>query len=83
MIHEPLIAGGVGGSATSIRNISDSILEVRDVTNRILAKHTGKSLEEINTATAYDNYMNAEQAVAFGICDRVIHHIHGGSKHAN
>ena len=83
MIHEPLISGGVGGSATSIRNISESILEVRDVTNRILAKHTGKSLEEINAATVYDNYMNAEQAVAFGICDKVVSHIYGGTKHAN
>lgn len=75
MIHEPLIAGGVGGSATSIRNISESILETREITNGILAKHTGKSLEEINKATAYDNYMNAEQAVAFGICDRIVTHI--------
>ncbi|MBR5509937.1 MAG: ATP-dependent Clp protease proteolytic subunit [Lachnospiraceae bacterium] len=75
MIHEPLIAGGVGGSATSIRNISESILETREITNGILAKHTGKTLEEINKATAYDNYMNAEQAVAFGICDRIVTHI--------
>ena len=75
MIHEPLIAGGIGGAASSIRNLSDSILATRDITNGILAKHTGKTLEEINSATAYDNYMNAGQAVAFGICDRVITHI--------
>lgn len=72
MIHEPLIAGGVGGSASSIHNISESILEIRSITNEILAKHTGKSIKEINKATAYDNYMNAEVAVEFGMCDEVV-----------
>lgn len=72
MIHEPLLAGGVGGSATSIRNISDSIQETRKVVNGILAKHTGKSLREVNKATAFDNYMNAEKSVEFGICDKVV-----------
>lgn len=71
MIHEPLIAGGVGGSATSIKNISESILETREICNSILAKHTGKTIEEINEATAFDNYMNAEEAIAFGLCDAV------------
>lgn len=71
MIHEPLIANGVGGSATSIRNVAESIAETRTIVNGILAEHTGKTLEEINRATSYDNYMNAEEAVAFGICDKV------------
>ncbi len=71
MIHEPLISSGVGGSATSIKNISDSILETRGILNRILAKHTGKSTEEIDKATAFENIMNAEEAVRFGICDRI------------
>ena len=71
MIHEPLIASGVGGSASSIKNISDSILETRDIVNGILAKHTGKTLDEINEATRFDNYMNANEAIEFGICDKV------------
>ena len=71
MIHEQLLAEGVGGSASSIKNISDSILETRKILNGILAKHTGKSLKEINKATAFDNYMNAEESVAFGLCDAV------------
>ena len=71
MIHEPLISGGVGGSATSIKNISDSILETRGLVNRILAEHTGKSIEEIDEATNFDNYMNAEEAIEFGICDKI------------
>lgn len=72
MIHEPLINGGVGGSASSLKSISDSILETRDITNGILAQHTGKSLKEINKVTAHDHYMNAEESVAFGICDAVV-----------
>ena len=75
MIHEPRILGGLGGTASSIRSISNSILEARDTVNGILAKHTGKSLEAINRCTVYDNFMNAEQAIAFGICDKVVKHI--------
>ena len=71
MIHEPLISNGVGGSATSIKNISESILETREIVNGILAEHTGKSIEEINEATNFDNYMNAEEAIKFGICDEI------------
>ncbi|MCR5222605.1 MAG: ATP-dependent Clp protease proteolytic subunit [Lachnospiraceae bacterium] len=71
MIHEPLIEGGIGGSASSIKNISDSILQTRELTNQILADHTGKTREEIDEATKFDHYMNAEEAVSFGICDRI------------
>ncbi|MCD7731592.1 MAG: ATP-dependent Clp protease proteolytic subunit [Oscillospiraceae bacterium] len=71
MIHEALLKGNVSGSATSISHISESILETRDIVNGILAKHTGKSLEEINAATVFDNMMNANEAVDFGICDAV------------
>ena len=71
MIHEPLLANGVGGSATSIRKISESIIETRELVNGILAEHSGKTLEEINEATSFDNYMSAEEAIAFGLCDRI------------
>lgn len=71
MIHEPLISNGVGGSATSIKNISDSILETRSILNGILSKHTGKSAKEINKATSFDNTMNAEDAIKFGLCDSI------------
>ncbi len=78
MIHEPLISGGVGGSATSIKNISESILETKEIANGILARHTGKTMDEINEATTFDNYMNADEAVAFGICDRITESIKPG-----
>ncbi|MCR5426257.1 MAG: ATP-dependent Clp protease proteolytic subunit [Lachnospiraceae bacterium] len=71
MIHEPLISGGMGGSATSIKKTAESILETKAITNGILAKHTGKTIEEIDDATAFDNFMNAEEAIAFGLCDEI------------
>lgn len=72
MIHEVLLGGSVGGSATSIARISESVMETRDIINSILAEHTGKDIEEINSATAFDNFMNAEEAVEFGICDEIV-----------
>lgn len=71
MIHEPLMQGGMGGSATSIKKTADSILATKAITNGILAKHTGKTEEEIDEATAFDNYMNANEAIEFGICDSI------------
>ncbi len=71
MIHEPLMTGGAGGSATSIQKTAESIMETKAILNGILAKHTGKTIEEIDASTAFDNYMNAEDAVAFGLCDEV------------
>lgn len=71
MIHEPLIQGGMGGSATTIKKTAESILETKSVINGILAKHTGKTIREIDKATAFDNYMNAEDAIKLGICDEI------------
>lgn len=71
MIHEPLIASGIGGSATSIRHLSESIMDTKQLVNKILAFHVGKTPEEIDRETAFDNYMNPEESVAFGICDDI------------
>lgn len=71
MIHEPLIAGGMGGSASSIKKTADSILETKAIINGILAEHTGKSVEEIDRATSFDNFLNAEEAIDFGLCDEI------------
>lgn len=71
MIHEPLMTGGGAGSATSIQKTAESIMETKAIINGILSKHTGKSIEEINEMTSFDNYMNAEDSVAFGLCDEV------------
>ena len=49
MIHEPLIANGIGGSATSIRHLSESIMDTKQLVNKILAFHVGKTPEEIRS----------------------------------
>lgn len=72
MIHEPLIDGGFGGSASTIKSTAESILKTKRLTNGILAKHTGKTIEEIDKATDHDNFMTAKEAVEFGICDEVV-----------
>lgn len=72
MIHEPLIQDGVGGKTSSIKSISDSLIETRRKLNGILARHTGHTLEQIDEATSYDHYFTAEEAVAFGLCDKVV-----------
>jgi len=71
MIHEPLIAGGLGGSVTTIEKTAQSMVQTKAVVNSILAECTGKSVKEIDEATAFDNYMSAEEAIAFGLCDAV------------
>ena len=72
MIHEPLVAGGIGGSATTIQRTAESILETKRVSVELLASDTGKSIEDVEKAISFDNFMNAQEAVAFGICDRII-----------
>lgn len=71
MIHE-VLSRVVDGTATSIAKISESILETRDMLNNILAESTGHTLEEINRNTSFDNFMSADEAVDFGICDEVV-----------
>ncbi|MBQ7767148.1 MAG: ATP-dependent Clp protease proteolytic subunit [Lachnospiraceae bacterium] len=71
MIHEPLIADGMGGSASTIKKTAESILETKEIINGIISKHTGKTIEEVDEATSFDNFMNAEEAIAFGLCDEI------------
>ena len=70
MIHQPL--GGARGQATDIKIQADLILRTRDRLNKILAENTGKSVEQIALDTERDNYMTSEQALAYGLIDKVI-----------
>lgn len=72
MLHEPLLANKIGGNATSIRSISESLLEIRSKMNQILSGHTGKDIEEIEKATAFDHFFNAEESIAFGLADEIV-----------
>jgi len=69
MIHQPL--GGAKGQATDIKIQADLILRTRDNLNRILAENTGKSIEEIARDTERDNFMTAQQALEYGLIDKI------------
>ncbi len=70
MIHQP--SGGAQGQATEINIVAEHILKIRKKLNTILAENTGKSLEVIEADTERDNYMSAEEAMAYGLIDKVI-----------
>ncbi len=73
MIHQPAIQGnGIRGQATDIKIVSDHMQKSRQRLNRILAENTGKPIEVIRADTERDNYMSAEEALAYGLIDRVI-----------
>ena len=70
MIHQPL--GGARGQASDIKIQADLILRTRDTLNRILAENTGKTVEEIARDTDRDNFMTAQQALEYGLVDKVL-----------
>ena len=70
MIHQPL--GGAQGQASDIKITADHILATKDRLNRIMAANTGKDLATIEKDTDRDNWLTAEQAVAYGLVDQII-----------
>jgi ATP-dependent Clp protease protease subunit len=70
MIHQP--SGGVQGQATDIQIQAAEILALKERLNRIMAHHTGQSIEVIARDTERDNFMSAPQAVAYGLVDQVL-----------
>jgi len=70
MIHQPM--GGAEGTAADIHIQAEEILRIREVLNRILAKHTGQTLRRISRDTDRDFFMSAEQAREYGLVDVVL-----------
>ncbi|MFM1911637.1 MAG: hypothetical protein RJB18_1028 [Pseudomonadota bacterium] len=70
MIHQP--SGGFQGQSTDIEIHAKEILYLRGKLNEILAHHTGRTADEIDRDTERDNFMSAEQSVAYGLIDKVI-----------
>ena len=70
MIHQPL--GGMQGQATDIKIHADRIIRMRRTLNEILAKQTGRPVEEIERDTERDNFLSAAQAKEYGLIDEVI-----------
>jgi ATP-dependent Clp protease protease subunit len=70
MIHQPL--GGFQGQATDIEIHAKEILLLRDRLNQIMSKHTGQSIEKVSDDTDRDNFMSGEDAVKYGLIDKVL-----------
>ncbi len=70
MIHQPL--GGAQGQATEIKIAAEHILKLREKLNRILAKNTNQDLETIESDTERDNFMDSNEALKYGIVDKII-----------
>ncbi|NOX80637.1 MAG: ATP-dependent Clp endopeptidase proteolytic subunit ClpP [Deltaproteobacteria bacterium] len=70
MIHQPM--GGFQGQATDVDIHAREILRMREDLNRILAKHTGRTIKKVQTDTERDNFMGPEEAVKYGIIDKVL-----------
>ena len=72
MIHQP--SGGAQGQATEIQIVADHIAKTKRTLNEILAANTGQPLEVVEKDTDRDNYMSAEEALAYGLIDGVVTH---------
>lgn len=70
MIHQP--SGGAQGQATEIQIVAEKILKTKKKLNEILAANTGQPIDVIERDTDRDNYMTAQEAVAYGLVDRLI-----------
>ena len=71
MIHQPL--GGAQGQASDIKIAAEHILRTRDKLNKILAENTGKPIEQIAVDTERDNWLSAQEAMDYGIVDKVFY----------
>ena len=69
MIHQPL--GGARGQATDIQIQAKEILKMKDMTSGIIARHTGKSMEDVLRDTERDNFMSSDEALEYGLIDKV------------
>ena len=73
MIHQPLIGGGgLSGQTTEIKIHADHMVRTREKLNKLLSEKTGQPLETIERDTERDNYMTAEQALAYGLIDGIL-----------
>jgi ATP-dependent Clp protease protease subunit len=71
MIHQPLIAGNMYGPASDIQIQAEEMIRVRETLNKILAKHTGKALKEIEADTDRDYFMSSDDARKYGLIDKI------------
>ena len=70
MIHQPL--GGASGQATEIKIAAEHILKIKDKMNKILANNTNKDIKVIEADTERDNYLSANDALTYGLIDKIL-----------
>lgn len=72
MIYQPLISGGLGGQASDIEIHARELLKIKEKLNRLMAKHCGRDLADLERDTDRDNFMSAEEAKEYGLIDQVL-----------
>ena len=71
MLHQP--SGGAGGQSTDIQIHAREIVRTRETLNEIISRHCGRPLDEVAKKTERDLYLNAEEALEFGVIDEILH----------
>jgi ATP-dependent Clp protease protease subunit len=72
MIHQP--SAGTQGQITDMAIHMKRLQTIKERMNRIMSENTGRTIEDVTTACERDNFMTAEEALAFGLIDRVLEH---------
>ena len=72
MLHEPAVGNIKGGNTSSIRSISESLMEIRKKINQILVIHTGQNPVVIEEQTSFDHFFGPEESIAFGLADQIV-----------
>ena len=72
MIHQPFISGGLGGQASDIEIHARELLKIKEKLNRLMAKHCGRDLADLERDTDRDNFMSAEEAKEYGLIDQIL-----------
>jgi ATP-dependent Clp protease protease subunit len=72
MIHQPLISGQIVAPAIDLKIHAQEIKKTRDELNRIIAERTGRTIEQVEKDTDRDYYMNAKEALEYGIIDKIM-----------
>lgn len=72
MIHQPLISGGLDGQASDIEIHARELLKIKEKLNRLMAKHCGRDLADLERDTDRDNFMSAEEAKEYGLIDQIL-----------
>ncbi len=71
MVHEPLISEGAGGSASSVKNMADSLISVRDRISEMMSEYTGLSTKKLNSIMRSNTFMDARKAIEYGLADKI------------